>query len=143
VHEALAKLNFDRDAALLTPRFLKSRNWTVNTLQFPTVDVTFNGSKPIRISLQCDNWDELPPLEKILNADGSDWTGPTTPESIFNAGPHETSRRPFICMRGFRGYHTHGGHASDLWSNYRNQDGNNLPGLLNQLSSAWRRMMGY
>jgi hypothetical protein len=139
VHEALAKANFERDAAFLTPRFLESRDWTVNELQFPIMDVTFNGSKPIRVRLQCDNWNEEQPLETLLKPDGTDWNGPTTtPDSIFNAG----NGRAFICMRGFRGYHLYGNHTSDLWANHKDQDGNNLPGLLDQLSAAWRRMMG-
>lgn len=142
MHEALARANFEKDAALLTPVFLRSRNWTVNELQFPIMDVTFNGPHPIRIRLQCDNWNELPPLESILNADGSEWKGPATNPSIFNYG-HEITRKAFVCMRGFRGYHTHGGHASDLWDNYRAEDGNNLPGLLDQLSSAWRKIKGF
>lgn len=142
MHEQLARLNFEKDVALLTEVFLRSRNWTVNAHQFPILDVTFNGGKPIRIRLTCDNWNELPPAEEILLADGSPWKGPTAANSIFNGGPHSVRRGPFICMRGFRGYHTHGGHVSDSWENYRAQDGNNLPGLLDQVSRAWRKAMG-
>lgn len=142
VHEALARLNFERDVALLTPLFSRSRNWTVNEVQFPILDVTFEGRKPIRMRLRCDNWDELPPQEEILNVDGTPWTGPAIPTNIFNTGAHDKTGRAFICMRGFRGYHTYSSHASDLWSNYRGQDGNNLLGLLDQLSRVWRTIGG-
>jgi len=141
VHEALARSNFDRDVAHLTSRFLESRNWTVNELQFPILDVTFLGSHPLRMRLSCDNWDELPPNEQILNVDGSPWVGPPTSPSIFNM-PHSSRRNAFICTPGFRGYHTHSSHTSDHWANYRGKDGNNLPGLLDQLSRAWRKIKG-
>jgi hypothetical protein len=140
VHEALARVNFDRDVALLTPVFLRSRNWTLNEVQFPILDVTFSGSKTLRIRLTCDSWDELPPAEKLLTADGSQWNGKST-NSIFHSTGHSVHGGPFICMRGFRGYHTHSGHVNDHWSNYREQEGNNLPGLLDQLSRAWRNMV--
>jgi hypothetical protein len=142
VHEALARSNFERDVAFLTPLFLKSRNWSINELQFPTLDVTFLGTKPLRMRLDCTDWDELPPDERILAADGSSWPGPTTNPSIFNGGPHSVRGGPFVCTAGFRGYHTHSGHTTDAWSNYRGQDGNNLVGLLDQLSRAWRKIMG-
>jgi hypothetical protein len=142
VHETLVRHNFDQDAAILTPLFLRSRNWSINELQFPIMDVTFKGSKPVRMRLTCDNWNELPPAEKILLTDGTPWAGPTTNPSIFNLGPHSQQGGSFVCMPGFRGYHTHGSHVSDAWSNYRGKDGNNLPGLLDQLSRAWRKIMG-
>ena len=141
MHEELAKLNFKRDVAHLTPVFLGSRNWTVNETQFPILDVTFNGTKPLRMRLACDGWDELPPAEEVLTIDGKPWSGTST-NSIFHPNGHSVHRGPFICMRGFRGYHTHGSHVNDLWSNYRGQDGNNLPGLLDQVSRAWRAMVG-
>jgi hypothetical protein len=140
VHEAFAKINFDRDVALLTPTFLRSRNWTLKEVQFPILDVTFDGPKALRMRLSCDGWDELPPLEKLLTAEGTRWTGQST-NSIFHNGGHSVHGGPFICMRGFRGYHTHSSHVNDNWSNYRGQDGNNLPGLLDQLSRAWRNMV--
>lgn len=142
MHEHLARLNFERDVAHLTPVFLASRRWTVNERQFPLLDVTFEGVRGLRIRLTCDGWNEFPPSEQILLPGGSAWDGPTTSGSIFNAGPHSTTGRPFVCMRGFRGYHTHNSHVADCWSNYRNQDGNSLVGLLDQLSRAWRSTMG-
>ena len=110
-------------------------------MQFPILDASFDGAKPLRIRLTCDNWDELPPAEQVLTVDGKPWNGTST-NSIFHPNGHSAHHGPFICMRGFRGYHTHGSHVTDLWSNYRGQDGNNLPGLLDQLSRAWRTTVG-
>ena len=142
VHEALAKANFDADAAILTDVFLRSRNWTLNKLEFPIMDVTFEGSRPLRMRLTCNDWNELPPAAEILNPDGTDYKGESR-TGIFNMSAHPQTGRHFICMRGFREYHTHTSHVADLWDTYRNQDGNNLPGLLDQLSRAWRSTMGY
>jgi hypothetical protein len=141
VHEELARLNFGRDIARLTPLFVKSRNWTLNQVQFPILDVTFDGANPLRIRLICDSWDELPPAEQLLTVDGKPWGGPLT-ASIFHPDGHSVHHGPFVCMRGFRGYHTHSSHLTDAWSNYRDPEGNNLPGLLDQLSRAWRRNVG-
>ena len=142
MHEALAKANFDADAAILTDLFLHSRNWTLNKLEFPIMDVTFKGSLPLRMRLTCNDWNELPPAAEILNPDGTDYQGETK-TSIFNMGIHNLTGRHFICMRGFREYHTYAGHLNDVWDTYRDETGNNLPGLLDQLSRAWRSTMGY
>lgn len=142
MHEQLVKLKFSQDAGVLTPAFLKSRNWALNELSFPIIDVTFLGNVPLRMRLSCDNWDEEPPSCGILNADGTPWTGPSK-NGIFNTGKHPNTGRCFICMRGSREYHTHPSHLADRWDNYRGQDGNNLPGLLDQLSRAWRKSEGY
>jgi hypothetical protein len=142
VHEALIKLKFQADAAVLTPLFIENRKWQLNELSFPIIDVTFLGQSPLRIRMTCDDWDELPPSCEILNADGTPWIGPSK-NGIFNTGRHDKTGRCFICMRGSREYHTHSSHLSDLWDNHRGQDGNNLPGILDQLSRAWRKAEGY
>jgi hypothetical protein len=62
--------------------------------------------------------------------------------SIFNSGPHEQTGWPFVCMRGSRQFHTHSGHRNDHWDNYRNQSGNGLLGLAEQLWRVWMRAAG-
>jgi hypothetical protein len=141
VHEELAKRNFARDLEFMTPLFLRSRNWTLTEAQFPILDVTFDSSAPLRLRLTCDNWDELPPAEQVFFPGLDLWNGRPT-NSIFHTAGHSGHGGPFICMRGFRGYHTHGSHVNDRWANYRGRDGNNLAGLLDQLSQAWRAMVG-
>jgi hypothetical protein len=141
VHEALARANFVRDVELLSVQFLRSRGWTVHEASFPVLDVTFESEKPLRVRLQCDDWNDLPPSVQLLNPDGSEWTA-ALPHPTFHLDKHPTTGRPFICMIGSREYHTHTSHISDHWANYKNQDGMNLPGLLDRFNRAWRKAMG-
>ena len=138
MHEALARANFERDAAALTDQTAALQRLVVHQRAFPFVDVTIIHSKGIRVCLKADDWDDLPPSIAILNPDGSPWTT-ALPGGVFNGGPHSLSGRPFICMRGSREYHTHSGHVNDVWQNYRGQDGMGLIGILMQLSSVWRQ----
>lgn len=141
VHEALAKANFVRDVGLLSPVFLQNRRWILNEAEFPVLDVTFRSNTPLRVRLQCDEWNELPPSVRIIKPDGGEWAaglrGP-----IFHQDKHPSTGRTFICMVGSREYHTHTSHLNDLWVNYKAQDGMNLPGLLDRFSRAWRKEMG-
>jgi len=142
VHEAASKLKFERDVAIFTETFLRSRNWSLHEVRCPILDVTFNGKRAFRIRLSCDQWNELPPSAEILQADGWDFKNPP-PTAIINASAHPTTGKVFICMRGFREFHTHPGHRTEHWANYRDEDGNNLPGLLDQVCHAWRTGVGY
>lgn len=141
MHEALARANFLRDVELLSPLFLRSRGWTLNEASFPVLDVTFESEKPLRVRLQCDEWNDLPPSVQLLNPDGSERTT-ELPLPTFHLDKHPTTGRPFICMVGSREYHTHTSHVTDLWANYKSQDGMNLPGLLDRFNRAWRKAMG-
>lgn len=87
VHEVLARLNFERDTALLTPRFLESRAWQVNQASFPLIDVTFGGTRPLRASLDCADWDESPPAAVLLDPSGVPLSG-SVPGGVFHPGPH-------------------------------------------------------
>lgn len=141
MHEALAKAKFARDVELLSPVFLENRGWTLNSADFPVLDVTFESKSSLRVQLRCDQWNELPPSAQLLRQDGNSWTvglrGPT-----FHQDGHPTTGRPFICMVGSREYHTHSSHLGDHWSNYKDQDGMNLLGLLDRFNRAWRKEMG-
>lgn len=139
MHPALAKANFDRDVALLTDKFLANRGWVVQERTFPVLDVTFAGSRPLRVRLTCDDWDELPPSAELLDPSGRHLVQHEIPGGIFNAGGHPITGRPFVCMRGFREFHNHSSHLAEVWETYRGQDGMNLPGLLDQLSVGWRK----
>lgn len=138
MHEALARANFEHDAALLTARMTELQGLVVHRREYPLLDVTVVHPTSIRIRMQCDDWDELPPSIALLGPDGSPWKGPLPPGGVFNAGRHPTTGRPFICMRGSREYHTHPGHRNDAWANHRGQDGMNLVGILMQLCAVWR-----
>lgn len=140
MHESLARANFLRDVELLSPLFLRSRGWTLNEASFPVLDVTFESEKPLRVRLQCDEWNDSPPSVQLLKPDGSEWES-GLPGPTFHQDKHAITGRTFICMVGSREYHTHVSHVTDHWINYKNQDGMNLPGLLDRFNRAWRKEM--
>lgn len=140
MHEALARANFVRDVELLSPLFLHNRGWTLNEANFPVLDITFESEKPLRVRLQCDEWNDLPPSVQLLKPDGSEWVA-GLPGSTFHQDKHPITSKTFICMVGSREYHTHTSHITDHWANYKNQDGMNLPGLLDRFNRAWRKAM--
>lgn len=138
MHELLAYKNFEKDIRILSPAFCERNRWTLSQREFPTIDVTFLGTKPLRIRMVCNDWDEIAPSVELLKADGTPWSDPL-PGGIFNGSNHPTTGRPFICMRGIREYHIHPSHTNEQWATYRGQAGMNLAGLLTQLSNAWRK----
>lgn len=140
MHEALAKAKFDEDVSVLTPVYCTRKGWALDQCAFPILDVTIQAKTPVRLRFTCDNWDELPPSITILTPEGIDWKAPL-PGGVFNGGAHEVTGKPFICMRGSREFHTHGGHKTETWDNYRAKEAN-LVNLLTQLTDVWRDAMG-
>jgi hypothetical protein len=138
VHEALVEKNFARDTSALTSAFCDLNDWSLQALAIPLVDITVDGTKPLRIRMICNAWDELPPSVELLTPEGQPWNG-AIPGGIFHAGPHPETQRPFICMRGIREYHRHPSHSNERWDSYRGKEGMNIVGLLMQLSRAWRK----
>lgn len=140
MHEALAQANFERDVAALSDVAATRLNLTVHSKTFPVLDVTVNHKRSIRFRMTAQNWDEQPPAIQILRPDGTDWTEQLPSGSVFNQGPHDATRRPFICMRGAHEYHTHSSHVNEKWETYRGQSGMELVGILMQLAEAWRKV---
>ena len=138
MHESLARINFEHDVAALSEVFAERQKLVVHARSYPMLDVTVEHTKPLRLRLQGDSFDELPPAIELLNSDGASWSGPL-PGGIFHAGPHPITGKPFVCMRGAREYHTHSSHLADKWDNYRGQDGMGIVGILMQVASVWRR----
>jgi len=150
--EALARGAFERDVGRLDKRLVKRRRWTVVAADYPVLDVIFGhpSRAPLRLRITCDDWDDLPPSIELLTSDGAHIPtnrDPGLPHeyvfagggSIFNSGPHPSTGRPFICMRGSREFHTHSSHCAEVWDNYRGRSGNDLLGLLDQLWRVWTR----
>lgn len=137
MHEVLAAKNFDRDTLVLTPAYCERSGWTLLQRAFPILDVVVAAKRDIRMRFGCDDWNELPPSVELLTSEGAQW-GPL-PGGVFNSGPHPTTNKGFVCMRGVREYHTHPSHLSESWASYRGQDGMNLVGILTQLTRAWRK----
>ncbi|WP_071658865.1 putative metal-binding protein [Duganella sp. HH101] len=139
-HELLSKRHFEDDVKHLTDRFLENRAWVLNQLDYPCIDVTFVGTQPLRVKFKCDGWPDQPPAAELLDSAGNPY--PNMPGfTIFNANTHPVTQAPaFICMRGIREYHTHPSHLSEHWNTHMSSDGNSLVGLLDQISTAWRKV---
>src|ERR1041384_6203546 len=101
MHPAAAKALFDEEIANFTPALAARRGWIFHTLEFPLIDCSFTapGRQTLRLRLQCDDWNDLPPAIGLHTADGSFLTAmPNNPTGVFNMGPHPSTGRPFICM---------------------------------------------
>jgi hypothetical protein len=143
VLEALARANFDRHVSGIDRRVAARRGWTIVEDTFPVFDIVFNHatSKPIRLRFHCEDWDEVPPLIEVLEADCRPIENmPADPRSIFNNGPNPNTGRKFICMRGSRCYHQL--HREDSWDNHRGKPEVSLGELANQLWRVWRGIVG-
>lgn len=138
-HELLVRRLVTAELELLTPHFLGIKGWELNNAEFPNLDVTIRGTRPLRIRMNYEDWPDRPPSAELLEING-EALAMANGFTIFNMSAHPTTGRPFVCMRGFHEYHIHCSHLNDAWENYRREDGNNLIGLLDQVSRAWRKM---
>jgi hypothetical protein len=140
MNRAAAHALFDEQVRHIAGDLLESRTWRVFQRAFPILDVGFEmeGRVPFRVQMSCEDWNDVPPAIALMTFDGAYLTAvPTGPTGIFHAGPHDVTKRPFICMAGSREYHTYSGHVNDLWDNYKNVSGYSLGGILEQIWSAW------
>jgi hypothetical protein len=142
MNELASKALFEAQTQGLDDRLLKHRGWILHSRNFPVLDVSFEaaGRTGIRVRMICDDWNEQPPSIQLLSLEGELLsTIKTDPAGIFNNGPHPVIRRPFICTRGSREYHTHSSHLNDHWDNYKNQSGFDLGGILTKVWRAWQK----
>lgn len=119
--------------------------WKIVSAEYPAFDVIFEHPTvvPLRLRLDCAQWDEVPPSIQLLRADGTPVpVAPPCVGNIFHPGPHPRTGRLFVCMRGVREYHTHDSHLNELWFNYRGTSGNDLMGIVVQIYRAWRKAVG-
>lgn len=145
MHPAAAKALFDQEVANFTPMLAARRSWLFHALNFPLIDCSFTaaGRTTSRLRMQCDDWDDLPPAISLHNADGSLLTTvPRNPTGVFHVGPHPLTKRPFVCMRGVREYHTHPSHVADPWENLKGKSSYSLGGILTQVWHAWQKGSG-
>ncbi|MGO4569975.1 hypothetical protein AB4Z52_34330 [Rhizobium sp. 2YAF20] len=143
--EAISKAEFDRDVGQLDERTASKYRWRTLSKTYPIFDVVFehDAARPLRLRLNCEDWDDLPPSIEILNEDGTAPTGPPpNVGNVFNASAHPNTGKMFVCMRGSREFHTHTSHVHEHWSNYRGQSGMDLLGIVLQLWRAWKRAVG-
>lgn len=141
MHEAASRALFEEDIAKFRSELLESRGWTLFSKDFPVLDVGFTArdGAHLRLRFTCDDWNDLPPSVEFL-----DWEGRSLasiardPGGVFNNSPHPYTRKPFICMKGVREYHTHPSHRNDAWEAIRGGDRFTLGGILTQLWHVWR-----
>lgn len=139
MHPELSKAHYAKDIDVLTPTYLRAKRWILHSSEYPVLDVEFTGKQPLRVRLNCEDWPDLPPAAELLTPAGDHLMTGVEP---FNGSAHPTTGRPFVCLPGFREFHTHPSHLSETWSDFRGLPGMNLAGLLSQLSSAWRKAKG-
>lgn len=143
MHKAASKILFDSAVAKLMGRLLKLRDWKLNSAEFPVLDLTFGaskGSNAFRVRFSFDEWDDLPPSVCFLTAAGD----PTRevsrdPAGVINTSAHPITGLPFVCSIGYREYHTHTSHVTDLWSNYRGKSGYEIGDLVTKFWQAWKK----
>ena len=140
MHEVLARRKFDGDVASLNDILVRTSRVTVHSRTFPVLDLTFEHTTPLRLQLIATDWNEAPPSVVLLNLDGSTCSTPM-PGGIFNQGPHPSTGKPFVCMRGTLEYHTHESHINEVWDQYKGTDGMDLVGIALQIGNAWRRTL--
>lgn len=141
MHELLSQRLFDEQVKHLTPRLAQSRGWVVHQVSYPILDFEFQteGRTPLRLRLNCQNWNTQPPSIDLLDSAGAylqKLPGGMSP--VFNPSAHERTARPFVCMRGSLEYHTHPNHLTDRWESLRTSDNYTLGGILTQLWHAWQ-----
>jgi hypothetical protein len=145
MHPAATQALFEEEVAHLTPELAARRGWQFHSLEFPLIDCSFTAPArtPLRLRLHCDNWNEIAPSVSLHAVDGSPLTRlPPNPTGVFNQGPHPTTGRPFVCMRGAREYHNHSSHLNDHWDALRDNSSYTLGGILTQLWNAWQKGEG-
>lgn len=135
-HEMLVRRLVEDELKVLTTRFMELKAWELNSSEFPNLDVTIHGSRALRIRMNYEDWPDRPPSAELMEVTGEVLNVPGF--TIFNM-LDPTIGRPFICMRGFYEYHRHPSHLNVAWDNHRLEDGNNLIGLLEQVSRSWRK----
>lgn len=142
MHPRLAIARFERALAGITAELCTERGWTIHSRSYPVLDVGFTslGGGSLRLRLQCDRWNALPPSVALLTSDGQPFPAGRTIASstgIFHVGPHPNTRAPFVCMRGTREYHTHDSHLTDAWEALRDSPDFSLGEIVTQIWRGW------
>lgn len=143
MHKAASKILFDAAVAKFSGRLLELRDWKLNSAEFPVLDLTFGaskGSKAFRVRFSFDEWDDLPPSVCFLTATGDPAREVARdPAGVINTSAHPNTGLPFVCSIGYREYHTHTSHVTDLWSNYRGKPGYDIGDLVTKFWQAWKK----
>jgi len=141
MHEALSRALFEEEVNQFRPELFESRGWTFFSRTYPILDVGFSArdGARLRLRLVCDDWNDLPPSVEFYDWEGQPRSSiERDPAGVFNNSAHPITRKPFVCMKGVREYHTHSSHLSDKWDAIKNDKRFSLGGILTQLWHAWK-----
>jgi len=136
MHELASKALFATSMQHVNAELCAARGWMLHTVEYPVVDVAFcaPGRTTLRLLVRAEDWNGQPPSIELQAADGTPLTkAPVAPGAQFHQGPHPSTGKPFVCMRGSREYHTHSSHLTDLWSNYRELPEYTLSSIITQV----------
>jgi hypothetical protein len=140
MNKAASKALFEEQTQHLESEISKIRGWRILSRTFPILDIVFEkpGRHGLRIQMEAEDWNELPPIIRLLTVEG-EWLIPVPagPPGIFHQGPHPITQKPFVCMAGAREYHTHESHIGDSWENYKTRSGYDLGGILTRIWNGW------
>lgn len=143
--ELISRAAFEADVSRLDVAAVRRWGWEIVSAEYPVFDVIFHhpSAAALRLRLECEQWNELPPSIQLLRADGTPVdAAPPSVGNIFHPCPHPVTGRLFVCMRGVREYHTHESHLTEAWSNYRGTSGNDLIGIVTQIYRSWKKAVG-
>lgn len=136
----LSRAAFLRGTASLSARLATNRGWTILHCEYPVLDVIIqHATQALRLRFDCTGWDDVPPSIELLDEGGNHLAIVPPCGGVFNSSQHPATGRLFVCMRGSREFHSHPGHLGEPWDDHRGKPGNDLLGLLDQLSRAWKR----
>ena len=118
---------FDRAVKSMTTHaslFVAERGWDVVAADYPLLSVVFKhprSHRKIEFRFNCEDWDELPPSLALHHpASGKEIPWEQWPQGVWSVLEcHPLTRKPFLCLRGIREYHSHNRHLGDMWENYR------------------------
>ncbi len=143
MHELAAKALFEAQTNGFNEQLFRLRGWKLYKIEYPVIDIGFimDSREDLRVKMQCDNWDEDPPSIQLQTMTGELLQHiKRDPTGILNDSRHPSTNFPFICMPGSREYHNHPSHRTNLWSNYKGENGYDLGGILTKIWRAWLKI---
>ena len=145
MHAAVSKALFEKSIGRWPPDFSHIDQWVFHNVSFPVVDCEFRTEDrtPLRIYMDCSEWNEQPLSVTLKNSHGELLRSlPSARSNIFNAGPHQTTGLPFICMAGTKEFHTHPSHLNEKWDQFRDKPGFDIGDILMKIWHGWLKGKG-
>jgi hypothetical protein len=117
VDPGVSKALFDEEvSAMRAMARFQGGGWTIVSSDFPdlVVEIPHHSGSRRRFRFRCDDWDEVPPSVKSVNADGDELAQQPTGDrwASLNTGWG-------LCAPWTREYHAH--HSENPWSNHRSE----------------------